>query len=311
MVIITFERNEDKAFPGQILFGSVNVEERIDSLLSLEISCTLVLNTHLIKCDALLPEYTRPRLATQNILAKNFHFLASSQAIMCDINPQHKEFDFALLVPPSAFPSINNSLILRVNWTLTAKLLPSGKVTSKSFTVTPLQVNSMFSLSDIQQTKLITEESFVLRPKKKIASVDSLEDVVFAVRPPLPILEALENKVFEVKHQEAPFCRVCLKSNQLLLNLRSTVTSLLVKLLSKETILQEYSQDSEELHLENVLKLFHYENIKFVQELAVDLPFHGPFLVDIQGFCSLKLTLQLLFSLPDGSSFECQLPLFN
>ena len=306
-MIITLDN--ERIYPGDILYGRVAVASD-DSLLSVEAACTLLVNTDIIKCELLLPEYRRPRIASQNIIAKNFHFLASYPAVITEIFAQ-REFDFALLVPSDAFPTISNSLILRVNWTVTAKLLPSGQTLTKSFTVLPLTITSEFALLDIQATKELPKESLVLRASRVRDSVENMESAVFRNRPNAPIPETLPDRVFDVKHREVPFCRISLSQDALHISFQSPVTSLQVKLVSVETIMQGYSQDSEELPVENTLKIFDFDNLKYMRDLSLKVPMGGPFLVHVQDFCTLRLTILLLFTLPDRSTFECQLPLSN
>ena len=259
---------------GKVFRGTFELDPSLPikqgSLLSFDITCILVLNKELVDCRLLLPHYEQPRLVGHFSLAKNFHVLYKSPPLLysnfSSEGNEKRVFEFAFMAPPEiSFPTVKDSLVLRINWFINVKLLPEGSLWTKTIDILPSGERFM-TLANLVQTRSNDESgpSLYVRSREQNAkspfdSIQSLEDVVFALSASNNPIDLHLNKgecIFDIKHDDQPFCKISHFNDRFTITFvnPTVVLNIALKVFMAETISPKYSSTKDELVLKNVIK---------------------------------------------------------
>jgi hypothetical protein len=314
---------------GDVIKGTFELDPLIPlkpcSLLSFDISCILVLNKELVDCRQLLPLYEQPRLVGQFSLAKNFHLLYKSVPHLYNklSEGESKILEFAFIPPELSFPSIRDSLVLRINWFINVKLLPEGTLWTKNIDILP-NGDRFLPLANLVGGRSREEnESFIYvksRDQKSSKSpfdqIQYIEDVVFALAPlKNPISRHSPQggeRIFDIKNEDQPFCKIKNTNGHFTITFSNptAVLSILMRLFTVETINSKYSTSKDELVLKNVCKTKEIRRLKHTREVSFEMPnLHSTFNFEVDGFWKLEKQVLFIFALAGETNFECQIPI--
>jgi hypothetical protein len=322
-----FRLPQDNYRVGDIIKGTFELDPLISlkpgSLISLDVTCILVLNKELVDCLQLLPFYEQPQLVGHFSLAKNFHVLYKSVPHLYNFSEgEGRILEFAFMPPELSFPSIRDSLVLRINWFINAKLLPEGTLWTKNIDILP-NGDRFLPLANLVRTRHKEDSESILyvrgqNPKPAHSPLDqiqTLEDVVFALAPYKNPTSSQPPKdgerIFDIKNEDQPFCKIKDFKDRFTITFANptAVLGILMRVFTVETISPEYATTKDELVLKNVLKTKEIRRLKHSQEISIEMPVLATFNFGVKGFWQLEKQVLFIFTLANETNFECQIPI--